>query len=251
MASLILRTQGGFANRVRAIISAALWAEDLGRKLVVYWPVEVGHMPCALDEILVPDSVPGLCCFHNGYPGKSHQVLSEIDMKSMIELFGNDPEIRIDSYSNFHRECATARGLCLLRQLRIRPELEGMADTLWKQCKGRTNWLAVHVRGADHVKCLQASPVTAFVERLRGERGQILLCTDEPTAVEALGDVGGDRIHMPVTIHSRYTKEAQALGIIDWLLLQKCSRILVSAGSSFSELAALRSGAELEVIQAQ
>jgi hypothetical protein len=51
-ATLMFRTQGGFANRLRGIVCAVLWAEDLGMDLEIYWPVETGHLPCALDDII-------------------------------------------------------------------------------------------------------------------------------------------------------------------------------------------------------
>jgi hypothetical protein len=46
-------------------------------------------------------------------------------------------------------------------------------------------------------------------------------------------------------VRGRRHPEHQVLGVVDWLLLQKCHRIIGSAGSTFSELAALRSGSEL------
>jgi len=249
MASLILRTQGGFANRVRAIVSAALWAEDLGRKLVVYWPVEVGHMPCSFEELLVASSIPGLCCVHAGYLTKAHQVLSEGDMRAVLQLFGGQDEIRIESYAEFHPD--KDRRLCLLRNLRIQPVLEEIAEKLWAETGGKSSWTAIHFRGTDHVKCLTASPLEAFIGRIGSEleedgRRKYILCTDEPGVAVLFKDSFG--IPALITTRGRRQAEQQRLGVVDWLLLQKCGRILASAGSSFSELAAVRSGAELEVV---
>lgn len=248
---LILRTQGGFANRLRAIVSAVMWAEDLGRKLVIYWPAEPGHMPCSLDELLVPSSIPGLCCFHTGYMGKSHQVSSIDDMISVVQVFGGQNELRIDSYSNFHKDIHTERGIALLRQIRIRHELEEMAESMWKHVGGGSNWFGIHFRGTDHLKCLEHSPIQKFTEYIAEEIRKnpwrhFLLCTDEMDSHRYLiSTFGEDRIKMPVIVHSRHHKEGQALAAIDWLLLQKCEKILGSAGSSFSESAALRSGSQL------
>jgi hypothetical protein len=249
MATLMLRTQGGFANRLRAIVSAVLWAEDLGRKLAIYWPVEPGHMPCALEELLVPSSIPGLCCIHAGYLPKAHQVLNESDMRAMIQLYGTADEIRIESYAEFHPEVRNQRGLLMLRSLRIQPKIEEQADTLWKEARGKSSWTAIHFRGTDHRKCLAASPLEAFLGRIATEEGgaaRYILCTDEYEVARQFKAAYG--IDTPVVVRGRRHPEQQILGVIDWLLLQKCQRILASAGSSFSETAALRSGSTLEVV---
>jgi hypothetical protein len=107
---LILRVQGGFCNRLRAIVSAALWAEDLGTGLVIYWPEEPGHMACRIDEILVPRTIPGIVKFHTGYIRNARQVLSHEEMESVLQVQRLMPssEIRIESYSIFlHVERST------------------------------------------------------------------------------------------------------------------------------------------------
>jgi hypothetical protein len=248
MPELILRTQGGFANRLRAIVSAVMWAEDLGRKLVIYWPVEPGHMPCALEDLLVPSSIPGLCCVHNGYISKGHQVLNEADMQAMIKLYGHTDEIRVESYAEFHPECRSVRGISLLRGIRIQPRIEEQADKLWKETSGQSCWTAIHFRGTDHKKCLAVSPLEAFVGRIGAEREEnpefrYILCSDEHSVAKIFEE--NFNIQAPVLVRGRRHPEQQILGVVDWLLLQKCQRILASTGSSFSELAALRSGGEL------
>ena len=251
MASICLRTQGGFANRFRAIVSAVLWAEDLDRKLVIYWPVEPGHMACALGELLEVSSIPRLCCVHAGYLSKAHQVLSAADMQTVISLrsLGED-EIRIESYSEFHPELRKARGLAVFRAICVKGEIQAMADSLWASFTGVTT--AIHFRGTDHKKCLLSSPLSAFLDLVRTGAGagtgteKYLLCTDEPeVASQFLEEFGPLQIVVPVSVRGRRLASQQIQGVVDWLLLQKCSRILGSAGSSFSETAALRSGASL------
>jgi hypothetical protein len=247
MPELILRTQGGFANRLRAIVSAIMWAEDLGRKLAIYWPVEPGHMPCALEELLVPSSIPGLCCIHAGYLPKAHQILSVDDMKTMVNMYANADEIRIESYAEFHPEIRNKRGIALLRSLRIQPRIEEHAENLWKEAGGKSSWTAIHFRGTDHKKCLAASPLEAFFQKIEKEQINHILCTDDYEVAREFRECYN--IHTPVIVRGRRHPEQQILGVIDWLLLQKCQRILASAGSSFSETAALRSGGLLEVIR--
>lgn len=249
--TLLLKTQGGFANRLRAIISGILWAEDLGRKLAIYWPVEPNHMPCALEQILIPSSIPHLCCIHTGYLTKAHQVLSIDDMRTMVEMFNSSDEIRIESYNEFHPDSRTERGLLLLRNIRIHPFIEEQAEKLWKEYGGNSSWTAIHFRGTDHLKCLAASPLELFNACIEQELEQnpnqkFLLSTDEHYVSKLFEEKFG--IQSPVCVRGRRLPEQQILGVVDWLLLQKCHRILGSLGSSFSELAALRSGNKLYVL---
>ena len=236
---LYFRTQGGFCNRLRAIVSAAMWAEDLGKKLDIYWPVEQGHMACKLEDILVPESIPAFNKSQVGYISKAHQILSVDDMKMVVKM---TDEIRIESYSEFHPECRSGRGITVLRQIRIRPELEAAADSLWREIGAKTNWLGIHFRGTDHRKCLWASPLSLFLEYLDTSADKKLLVTDEMSVKEEFKSRGVVTTNI---ILGRKTSQEQIAGIIEWLILQKCSRILASHGSSYSEMASLRGGCEL------
>ena len=237
--SLCFRTQGGFCNRLRSIVSACLWAEDLDRELNIYWPVEPGHMACSLEDIFITSSIPRLVKVEAGYLSKAHQVLTKDDMAIIIQMSGVQ-EIRIESYSEFHPESKGVRGLGLLRQIRFQPELEACADNIWRKIGGKSSWLGVHFRGTDHRKCLAVSPLSGF----RQLTEPFLFLSDEIVAKEEMVKKGGIIIN---SLLGRKTAEQQKDGVIEWLVLQKCSRILASLGSSYSEMAARRSGATFEV----
>jgi hypothetical protein len=245
----MLRTQGGFCNRIRAIVSAVLWAEDLDRTLAIYWPVEVGHLPCRLDDLLVRSSIPHLCCVHDGYLSKAHAVQTMKEMESVLHLFGGSEEIRIESYSAFHPDATKERGLAVLRGLRFAPVLEEEAEKCWKEIGGSSSWTAIHFRGTDHRKCLAASPLEAFFKVLEVEdmeSRQFYLATDEDCVKEAFAErFWKGHVTWSAFPQGRKTEDQQKAGVVEWLLLQKCSRILASAGSTFSEWAALRSGSKL------
>jgi len=242
---LVLRVQGGFCNRLRAIVSAALWAEDLGAGLVIYWPEEPGHMACRIDEILVPRTIPGLVNFHAGYIRNARQVLSHADMESVLDvqrLLSSD-EIRIESYSIFHNEFHS-RGINILRRIQIHPSIQKSAEGV------KEGLIGLHIRRTDHVKCMEASPLALFEEYLeKADRGNFYLATDDADVKAAFKEKYTKHfIASPVVKLGRLSKEQQIHGIIDWLLLQKCTKIVASRGSSFSELAAWRAGIPLEVV---
>jgi len=243
MRKIILRVQGGFANRLRAIVSAVLWAQDIDATLEIFWPVEVGHMPCKLDDLIDSRSIDRLTYVHNGYLSRAHQILNAEDMRTVMSL---GEEIRIESYSEFHPDliARSVRGLEALRKIRIMKYLEDIAETF-----RFTNTVGIHIRRTDHVKCIKASPLEAFIDCVKGvleERDvKFYLATDDIDVKNMFISRWGDAIVSPITSLGRRSVEQQQNGIIEWLLLQKCSKIYASAGSSFSELAALRAGIPL------
>jgi hypothetical protein len=243
VSKIVLRCQGGFSNRFRAIVSAVLWAEDLGARLEIYWPVEKGHMPAPLDRLIDRQTITGLTYVHNGYV-RAKQVLSVEDMKASIQASVH--EVVIQSYSIFHDDLLhlTERGLAALRKIQILPSLTHLAHEIAPVDK----CIGLHIRRTDHVKCIEASPLEAFeqiVSEMRGSKGRFLLATDDAAVKQRFHDLFGDAIVSPVVTLGRMTESQQEMGVVDWLLLQGCSTIYASAGSSFSELAAWRAGIEL------
>ena len=243
---LVLRVQGGFCNRLRSIVSACLWAEDLGTGLVIHWPEEPGHMACRMDEILDTKTIPRLVSFHTGYLRNARQVLSHDDMKCVLEvqeLLGSG-DIRIESYSIFHKDFVS-RGIAILRAIQIHPSIQKSVERV----KGGS--IGIHIRRTDHVKCIAASPLALFEDYLeKAERGNFFLATDDAEVKASFKEKykGVHFISSPVTKLGRLSKDQQIHGVIDWLLLQGCTSIVASRGSSFSELAAWRAGIPLVCI---
>jgi hypothetical protein len=244
--ALAIRTQGGFCNRLRAIVCASLWAEDLGLDLEIYWPQEIGHMVCAIEEILDISTIPRLTLTRASYLKSAHQVLNASDMHTVLQLGG---ELRIQSYSIFHDDFLKERGLVILRGIQVMPYLESIATGQMTFTKP----IGIHIRRTDHLNCIQASPLPAFEEKvsalLEENCGQqFFLASDELSVKNKFKELYSHSIISPIYTLGRMTKEQQQHGIVDWLLLHKCSKILASRGSSFSELAALRAGIVLEVV---
>jgi hypothetical protein len=251
--SIILRTQGGFCNRLRAIVSAVLWAEDLKLNLVIHWPEEPGHMACRIEEILDTRTIPRLTSFHNGYIRNARQVLSHSDMETTLAVHEILPssEIRIESYSIFHNDLLhkTQRALAILRNIDVITSLKTRLNCV-KEGLFNRSVTGIHIRRTDHVKCIEASPLSTFERYLdEADRGNYYLATDDLAVKVALKEKFKKHfIASPIMKLGRGTKEEQINGIIDWLLLQSCSSIVASRGSSFSELAAWRAGIPLTLL---
>jgi len=238
---LILRVQGGFCNRLRAIVCGVLWAEELDTKLVIYWPEEPGHMACRIEEVLDVRTIPRLFEIHNGYVRNARQVLSHADMESVLQvqkLLAGD--IKIESYSIFHNDFHSR--LDILRSIQVHPTIQRCVESV------KEGLVGIHIRRTDHVKCIEASPLAAFENYLdKADRGNFYLATDDAEVKAKLKKMYAAKhfIASPVVKLGRGTKDQQIHGIIDWLLLQKCTSIVASRGSSFSELAAWRAGIPL------
>ena len=246
-----MRCQGGFCNRFRAIVSAVLWAEDIGARLEIYWPVEKGHMASPLEHLIDPRSITGLTYVHNGYI-RAKQVLSVEDMKASIQASAY--EVIIQSYSMFHDDLVykTERGLAALRKIQIVSSLNDIANTIMPSpfvgLHGDFvgNFVGLHIRRTDHVKCIAASPLSAFEKVVAENSGtRFLLATDDAEVKGRFCELFGEAIVSPVETLGRITENQQEMGVVDWILLQRCQKIYASAGSSFSELAAWRAGIEL------
>jgi hypothetical protein len=231
-----LRVQGGFCNRLRAIVSACLWCEDIGAGLIIHWPEEPGHMACRIEEVLDTNTIPSLISFKEGYLAKARQIHSHKDMESLVQ----EKEILIESYSIFHNDLLhkSERALRMLRNIQIviplteYPVKEGM--------------VGVHIRRTDHAKCIAASPLDSFEDCVKGfvdSGATVYLATDEMAVKKSFVEKYG--VVSPIDVLGRRTKAQQIYGIMEWMLLQKCSCIYASAGSSFSELAAWRAGIPL------
>ena len=171
-------------------------------------------------------------------------------LQALTGEIGGPEDIKIESYSSFHPDCYGDRGVSILRSLRIQPHISNLADGLWNDSGCDSKMIGIHYRGTDHRKCIEASPLHLFVERMSEWLDEVpgarfLVCTDEHGVAKTLKDLFGDRVVIPVEVRGRRVLEQQILGVVDWLLLHRCPMVWASAGSSFSELATIRSGGTL------
>ena len=243
--TIVLRVQGGFCNRLRAIVCGCLWADDIQTNLFIYWPEEPGHMPCRIEEVLDTKTIPHLLGYQQGYIRNARQVLSHADMETVLSIqpMLKTDEIRIESYSIFHNDLLhkTERALEFLRKIQVNACLDGVA-----RFEPIGVCVGMHIRRTDHKKCMLASPLESFRDYLDKCSEKVFLATDDAEVKKEF--VEKYNLISPTTTLGRFTKDQQLHGILDWLLLQRCVRIVASQGSSFSELAAWRAGIPLDVV---
>jgi hypothetical protein len=203
-------------------------------------------MACGIEEILDLSTIPRLAKARAQYLKSAHQVLNTNDMRTVLQLSGSP---NIQSYSIFHHDFLKPRGIAILRGIQVMPYLETIATSQMTF----TRPIGIHIRRTDHLNCIQASPLPAFETKVNSllednPDQKFFLASDEINVKNKFKELYAGSITSPIYTLGRITKEQQQHGIVDWLLLHKCSKILASRGSSFSELAALRAGIVLEVV---
>jgi hypothetical protein len=111
----------------------------------------------------------------------------------------------------------------------------------------QSRFLGVHIRRGDNVKCIEASPLEAFLKRLDANDSFFVVATDDVFVREQLKGRYPGRVWFPAKTLERHTDEGMKEAVIDFFCLTRCPSILGSFYSSFSEIAALYGGSKLEM----
>lgn len=224
-------------NRLRALVSGLLWAEDLSTKLHLYWPIEPGHFSADLHDIVDIQSIKNLEEIHRGYLQRAHQVLNEYDMNTVRKVWTTE-DIRIKSYSVFHPEFST-RGAEILRKLKF--TRQGEADALWASFPRKPE-LGIHIRNIGF-NTLQVSQ--DYEKEIKSFLGPFYLATDDEEVKRYFSSKYNGRAECSKITLGRISLTSQLDGLLEWLILSKCKVIIATTGSSYSELASLLGGAQL------
>lgn len=242
--TLTIEVLAGMANRIRAMVSAICLAEDLGEPLHVIWPAN--NPACMIRfQDLFTNCLPSWVRVDMGpLEGTSVEIQSEDDYQVWKKT---NPYLPIKSHNAFYDREST-RWISYLRSLKPHSEIEKMIE---KTFPLHSNLIGVHIRRGDHKKAREYSPLEAFIEAMKNEdtSTKFIIATDNAPTKRELQSVFGERVIFPATSLSRMTKLGMQNALLDFILLSKCSKILGSYDSSFSELAALYGNVPLLVIK--
>jgi hypothetical protein len=248
MPTLHLQVVAGLANRIRSMVSGMLLANDLNIKLKVYWFPYHPAAVCHFDSIFHKSNLPSWMSISAMDLGIGPDTLSENDTYEMLRSWDRKSDLYIKSYGVFYRP-NMFRWLAHLRSLqpalRIRQELEERTHTLdFKKTVG------VHVRRGDNTKAIEASPLDVFLEEMSQYPAdtKFLVATDDLVVKASFQSQFPDRCIFPAKRLVRTSEEGMREAAIDFFALAKTSKILGSAHSSFSEIAALYGSSELKVL---
>jgi hypothetical protein len=242
--TITIEVLAGMGNRIRAMISAICLAEDLGETLHIIWAANDPACMIRFQD-LFSAGIPSWVQVDMGpLEGQSIQINTEEECQSWIK---SSPRISIKSHNAFY-EKNSSRWLKHLWALKPHAQI---GTVLGKSFPSNSNIVGVHIRRGDHKKAREHSPLEAFIDAMNKEpeSAKFIVATDNASVKRELQTVYGDRVWFPANSLSRMTRAGMQDALLDFMALSKCSKILGSYDSSFSEMAALFGNVPLVVIK--
>lgn len=235
---IYLQVCAGFANRLRATISGICAAEDAGRPIRISWPVETAFGATWTDLFdLINSRLPPWLTIEDQHATDLKMCNSPADW----EKIKGDETIQIKSYGIFYRP-NEGRWLFWLRHLKPRQEL------LYRL---PVQPVGVHIRRTDHRKAIEQSPTEAFLKAMDAYPVEttFFLATDDPAERALVAKrYPGRIVGVHATHYRRDILEGVQEAFAEFMQLAQCSKIIGSAASSFSEMAAAYGGCRLHTI---
>lgn len=236
--TLTIEVLAGMGNRLRAMVSAMCLAEDLRTPLRVVWSANNPSCMAPFGSLFDVQQLPSWVTVQMGQVTEpSVSILSPSDLEMWLSSGVHDGTI--SSYGHFYQK-DPERWLRHLRSLR--PLLTVDVPQ---------NAVGVHIRRGDHQLSKTQSPLDAFISSMETypETTLFIVATDSATEKKRLQERFGERVVFHATSLSRMTLQGMRSALTDFIALSKCKVILGSYNSSFSELAALYGGVQLQVVK--
>jgi hypothetical protein len=256
----------GFANRLRALVSAMCAAEDIvplnsdGSRpisLIVSWTPETNIHTAPFDLLFDRSSLPSWVVFedsrvqpHSGWE-KTIQVLSQDEWDFTLLQAGQKRPIRIKSHGQFHRSDPD-RWLYHLRTLKPALMIQCVSDDIFASIPNGANIIGIHIRRGDNEKSIVESPSELFWNAMNEYDSNTLfyLATDSiEERIEVTARFPGRVFLGSDTIIGRNDPFGCREALIDFYCLSRCSEILGSYYSSFSEMASMYGDVPLRVLR--
>ena len=208
--------RGRYLDRFKMILAGVQLAEKTNKYMVIWWPREKGKMEYGLQEIISITSIPRLV-----------RIVEE-------EMIG-DYSMFQEWYSKKHENPRISN--TLIRQIRLRPEIYGASEKIFREYSCTTNWPAVVIGKREESEKYQRTigKVT---------NGPFWLSTEDEKVEEEFKDYyGGACVTGDRTYYNSETAEGQMYEIVEWSLLHKFNTIL--GNSLMAKSIAARSGAKI------
>jgi hypothetical protein len=226
--------------------------------LVVSWPSEFNVHTAPFEFLFSKGSLPawvriedGRLQPHSGW-NTAKSILTEEDWNFLWLRAGQSRPIRIKSHGQFHRKDQD-RWLQHLRAFKPTEFIQSVADDVFSTVPdGTTGIVGVHIRRGDNKKSIEESPSELFWEAMSAYDSSVLfyVATDsEEERLEAIERFPNRIMKGSDTVLSRNDPFGCREGMLDFYCLSRCSEILGSYYSSFSEMAAMYGGVPLRVIK--
>lgn len=274
---IIVEPCAGLGNRFLGMASAYHWAQQTGDELTVLWKTE--RVMGARNEAVfsLPDGIRVIHAKDFGYKDKpfSHfryQMLekklrkkadyfSDVDMTNDLfvekgnayyeEVMKNNDLKFIRAFSQFHDFSGIDRPLEFIKPTDYVRE---KADSVISGIDSSSN-IGVHIRRTDNQVCINNSPLEVFIEAMEKEiekddRVTFYIASDDLDTILELKRRFGDRIYyMAEKNFERDSDKGIADAFAELICLSHANKIIGSFYSTYSRIAAMISGIELEVVK--
>ena len=274
---IIVEPCAGLGNRFLGMASAYHRSAAPSDKLTVLWKTE--RVMGARNEAVfsLPDGIRVIHAKDFGYKDKpfSHfryQMLekklrkkadyfSDVDMTNDLfvekgnayyeEVMKNNDLKFIRAFSQFHDFSGIDRPLEFIKPTDYVRE---KADSVISGIDSSSN-IGVHIRRTDNQVCINNSPLEVFIEAMEKEietddRGTFYIASDDLDTILELKRRFGDRIYyMAEKNFERDSDKGIADAFAELICLSHANKIIGSFYSTYSRIAAMLSGIELEVVK--
>jgi len=259
---LTIEPIGGLCNRFRAIDSAVALGHEIGLPVHVLWQINERVGSSFSDLFQMPEEIYRLTEFTSGFlklrqikicraldVRRPRSYCLQKDVKELLDLgfdfrqFNHRNRLHFRTFNRFFRPYG-------IKSL-FRP-VQAIQQVIDNRCADFENCVGVHIRRTDHRPSIKYSPTSMFVDRMKkGLRdtdcNMFFVATDDESEEELLKRTFGDRV-ITHSKRSRSRNNAQAIedAVIDLFCLSRTSRIIGSAFSSFTQMAAEIEGIPME-----
>lgn len=234
MPTIRLQVCAGFANRIRALVAGICLAEDLGLPLVVHWFPRSPECVCKFQTVLDPESLPKTVKVVPEDLWGCKAVQSVDEWESVNQTWDRTSDLVLKSHGVFYTSDSFLKHLQALRPSRF------VKDTFQRRTSS-VPWetaVGVHIRRTDNQKSIEGSPLTAFLQAMRNMPDAFfIVATDDVAVKQEIEKEFLGRCLFPAVVLSRKSEEGMVHSAVDFFALAKCTKILGSYYSSFSDFA--------------
>lgn len=226
-------------------MSGICLAESLHIPLIVHWFPKSPECGCRFASVLDPESLPKTVKVVPEDTYQAIEVLSHEDWARVNYHWDKTSDLVIKSHGVFFWN---ERYDLHLRNLKPSPLVK---DFLVRRCAS-VPWsraIGVHIRRGDNTKSIEGSPLESFRSKMNAiPDAFFVVATDDATVKEVLEQEFLGRCIFPAVTLTRRTEEGMVHGVADFFALTKCTQILGSTASSFSEMAARYSDSHFTIV---
>ncbi len=234
MPTIHLQVCAGLANRIRALVSGICLAEDFNMPLIVHWFPRSSECVCKFQTVLDPESLPKTVKVVPEDTWGATTVQSPDDWIVAEAAWDKTKDLVLKSYGVFYK---SENFLMHLRALKPSPLVRDMlqrrtVNVPWESAVG------IHIRRTDNEKSIQYSPLEAFLTRMRKmPDAYFVVATDDLSVKQEIEKEFVGRCLFPALILSRRSEQGMVDSAVDFFALAKCTQIIGSYYSSFSDFA--------------